>query len=137
MTYYIDPTEEAGRKLFTSGVEGPVVMLNMLKFRETADYSQNPELAPDQPISGEEAYQLYKQLTQPFLEASGGELLFAGKALDYFIGPEGEKWDHVMLVKQASLQSFLQFATNPDYQKIVGHRTAAIVDSRLLPVIAA
>jgi hypothetical protein len=37
-------------------IEGGLVMLNLLRFREVADYSANPELAPAAPISGAEAF---------------------------------------------------------------------------------
>jgi hypothetical protein len=40
-----------------------------------------------------------------------------------------------MLVRQASLDSFVAFASNPAYLEGLGHRTAAIVDSRLLPLV--
>jgi len=42
-------------------------------------------------------------------------------------------WDLVMVIKQKSLNDFLAFATNPDYLKVIGHREAALEDSRLLP----
>jgi hypothetical protein len=48
------------------------------------------------------------------------------------IGPDDEKWDLVMVVRQSNVQSFLAFATNDDYLTGLGHRTAAIDDSRLL-----
>lgn len=112
---YLEPTEEAGRALFSKNIQGPVVMLNLLRFREVADYSTHPELAPESDVSGEQAYQRYTDHTQSFLEASGGEVLFFGRGGPYFIGPTDEHWDAALLVKQASLQSFLSFATNPEY----------------------
>ncbi len=131
---YLEPTQEAGRELFSTNNQGPVVMLNLLRFREIADYSANPELAPENDITGEQAYQRYTDYTQPFLQASGGEVLFYGRGGSYFIGPSDEYWDAALLVKQASLQAFLSFATNPEYAQGLGHRTAALVDSRLLPL---
>ncbi len=133
---YIEPTEAAAIKLFSQDIKGPVVMLNMIRFHETADYSNLPEIAPENPTTGAEAYEIYMKETLPFLGKSGGELLFSGRALDYFIGPEAEQWDHVLLVKQNSLADFMAFASNGDYLKIVGHRTAATADSRLLPLLS-
>lgn len=132
---FIDPTQEAGIALFTRGITGPVVMLNLMRFREVADYSAAPELAPAAPISGREAYQLYIEHTEPFLAASGGEVLFLGDGGPFFIGPQHERWDVMMLVKQNSLADFMAFASNPDYQAGIGHRTAALEDSRLLPLV--
>ena len=40
-----------------------------------------------------------------------------------------------MLVRQASLGDFAAFAGDADYLAGIGHRTAAISDSRLLPMV--
>lgn len=113
------------------------MMLNLLRFRETADYSEYPDLAPKTPISGYEAYERYVEHTLPFLRASGGELIYMGIGGDYLIGPAGEGWDAAMLVKQKSIESFFAFATNEDYLAGIGHRVAALSDSRILPLIDA
>lgn len=116
-------------------ISGEVVMLNMLRLRETADYSDSPDLAPLNPISGKKAFQLYIEHTLPFLQQSGGELVLLGDGGQFFIGPSDEQWDVVMLVRQNSIESFIDFASNPEYLAGMGHRTAAIVDSRLLPIV--
>ena len=56
---YIGPTPETGRLFVQRGLAGPVVMLNLLKFRDAADFSAHPELAPAMPISGAEAFDRY------------------------------------------------------------------------------
>ena len=61
MQTYLEPTQESGRAFFVRGIAGKVVMLNLLRFRPIADYSTAPELAPEEPISGESAYRLYMQ----------------------------------------------------------------------------
>ncbi|WP_230856450.1 DUF1330 domain-containing protein [Vibrio cidicii] len=110
-------------------------MLNMLRFRKFADYSINPELSPETKISGREAFQKYIDHTVPYLAESGGEILFLGDGGKYFIGPDDEQWDVVMLIKQSSIENFIAFASNPEYLAGIGHRTAAILDSRLLPIV--
>jgi len=131
----MEPTREQGAALFRRGITGEVVMLNLLRFREVADYSANPELDPGTPVSGKEAFQEYVEFTTPFLEKSGGELLFLGEGGHFFIGPPDERWDAVMLVRQHSVESFVEFASNTDYLSGIGHRTAALSDSRLLPIV--
>lgn len=131
---YLSPTQEAGRDFILRGIKGPVVMLNLLRFREVADYSASPELNPEKPISGREAYQKYIDHTLPFLKESGGEILFLGEGGNYLIGPINERWDAVMLIQQNSVESFLNFESHGEYQKGIGHRTAALEDSRLLPI---
>ncbi len=131
---HLDPTQAAGRDFVMRGIRGPVVMLNLLRYRDTADYASSPELAPPAPISGEAAYRRYMEHTLPFLERSGGKVTFFGKGGPWLIGPAGERWDAAMLVEQASVESFLAFATDVEYLKGIGHRTAALADSRLLPL---
>ncbi|MFK7800433.1 MAG: DUF1330 domain-containing protein [Anaerolineae bacterium] len=133
--HYLEPTQESGAAFFSQGISGPVVMLNLMRFREIADYSAAPELAPETPISGREAYQKYMAHTAPFLEAGGGEVIFLADGGKFLIGPQTEQWDLAMLVRQSSPDSFMAFAQNKDYLAGIGHRTAAIIDSRLLPLI--
>jgi hypothetical protein len=133
--HFLEPTQESGAALFSRNITGEVVMLNLLRFRDVADYSANPELRPGEPISGREAYQKYIDHTLPFLRESGGDLVFLGEGGKYLIGPQEEQWDLVMLVRQASLSNFMAFASNQDYLAGIGHRTAALEDSRLLPLV--
>jgi uncharacterized protein (DUF1330 family) len=134
MRPYLEPTQESGRTLMQRTFEGPVVMLNLLRFRKVADYSAYPELAPPAPISGAAAYDRYIAHTLPFLQASGGEMLFLGAGGRYLIGPEDESWDSVLLIRQSSVETFLAFADHTAYLAGLGHRTAALEDSRLLPL---
>jgi hypothetical protein len=135
MATYVEPTQESGRALFKRAIKGKVVMLNLLRFRDIADYSATPGLAPEKPISGAAAYDRYIAHTMPYLIESGGELLFLGEGGAFFIGPQAERWDKVMLVRQPSVEAFMAFATNEAYLAGIGHRTAAVEDSRLLPLV--
>ena len=131
---YLEATQESGRALWARSISGTVFMLNLLRFRSVADYSAAPELAPEVPITGEAAYRLYMAHTLPYLKASGGELLLFGKGGPFLIGPANERWDAVMLVRQSSVAAFMAFASNQEYLAGVGHRTAALENSRLLPL---
>lgn len=132
---YLDVTQDAGRAFFLRGITGPVTMLNLLRFRDVADYSAAPELDPGKPVSGREAFDAYIEHTLPFLEKSGGELLFLGDGGPWLIGPEGEGWDCAMLVRQASVESFIAWNSDAAYLAGIGHRTAALADARLLPLV--
>ena len=132
---YLEPTQAAGRALLQRGITGPVVMLNLLRFRTVADYAATPELAPAEPISGAEAFARYVAHTLPLLRASGGNLVSLGAGGEFLIGPEDERWDQVMLVRQHSVDAFMAFAADEAYLAGLGHRTAALEDSRLLPLV--
>lgn len=134
MTAHINPTEASGRTLVMRGLDKPVTMLNLLRFRAVADYAAAPAFAPTAPITGAQAFQLYIEHTMPFLKESGGELLYVGRGGPWFIGPDAERWDLTMLVRQSSIASFIAFASNQACAAGLAHRTAAIEDSRLLPM---
>lgn len=134
MSKHIHVTQEQGKNFYMRGIKGEVVMLNLLKFKETADYSDTPHLAPDEAISGQTAYDLYIKNVTPLLAKAGSTVLFQGKGGQMLIGPQNEYWDLVLLVKHKSVADFMAFANDEDYLKIAGHRTAALEDSRLLPI---
>ena len=132
---YIEATQEAGIALFSRKISGEVIMLNLLRFHKVADYTKNPELAPSEPVSGREAYQKYIDHTLPFLKESGGSIAFIGEGGKYLIGPQDEQWDMAILIRQKSVSDFVAFASNQEYLAGIGHRTAALEDSRLLPLV--
>lgn len=61
-------------------------------------------------------------------------MLWLARGGKSFIGPDHERWDIAMIVRQSSVESFIAFASNVEYLAGLGHRTAAIEDSRLLPL---
>lgn len=135
MSRYISATSESGKKFYQDFHDkGKVVMLNLLKFRSQADYTNSESLKPSGEITGREAYQLYTDSVLPLLKKAGSQIVFYGKSESFMIGPESERWDAVILVEYPSVLEFMAFAQNEDYLKIAGHRTAALEDARLLPM---
>lgn len=134
-TTYLDPLDGNVTRLLERTLTGPVTMLNLLRFRDVADYSASPELDTGQSMSGRDAYERYVAHTLPFLEASGGSVLYRGDGGHMFIGPPEERWDHAMLIQHASIEDFFAFAENEEYLAGIGHRSAALLDSRLLPLV--
>src|ERR1041385_8468632 len=114
-THYLEVAQEAGRAFVMRQMQGNVVMLNLLRFRQIADYSATPELAPETEISGAAAFQLYIEHTLPYLHETGGDLIFLGSGGPFLIGPEAERWDMVMLVRQQSAEAVLAFASHEAY----------------------
>ena len=134
MDRYINSNPELGKIFYQNFHDkGKVVMLNLLKFRQNADYTNLEGLRPDYEISGEEAYRIYMEKTLPELEKAGSRIVYYGKSKNFLIGPGSEEWDAVLLVEHSSVLKFMEFAQNENYLKNAGHRTAALEDSRLLP----
>lgn len=126
---HITPTQSQVEQLVAAEDDGPVVMLNLLRFKDEAD-------GIDAGISGAEAYARYGEAAAPFLERVGGRLLHAVEARQVVVGPEAAEWDMALLVEYPSRKAFLAMATDPEYLKIHEHRIAALADSRLIACAA-
>ena len=87
---------------------GPVVMLNLMRFRARA---------LDGDGSGWDAYKRYSALTVPMIKARGGTMLWAGDAKAVALGAvDANQWDYVALVYYPSLAAFLNMMTSADYE---------------------
>jgi uncharacterized protein (DUF1330 family) len=120
----IFPTESQLQELASMPADEPVVMLNLLRFKDQAS-------APDEGMTGQEAYERYGLEAAPFLTKVGGRMLNGAVARQVVIGPEGE-WDMVLLVEYPSARRFLEMASDPGYLEAHAHRDAALADSRLI-----
>ena len=127
----IDPRPEQFNEVIAKVPKNvPVVMLNLLKFRDIAGY---PDGKAD--ISGRDAYAIYSEHALKHLADIGGELIWFGEAKASVIAPPDEDWDQVFLVRYPSIEKFIEMVTNPLYQEIVIHRSSALKDSRLIATI--
>jgi uncharacterized protein (DUF1330 family) len=121
----ITPTQTQLTQLIAADSDGPLIMLNLLRFKERAD-------GIDAGLSGAEAYRRYGEATAPFLQRVGGRLLLAVEAKQMVIGPEALEWDMALMVEYPSREKFLEMASDPDYLAVHEHRAAALSDSRLI-----
>jgi uncharacterized protein (DUF1330 family) len=121
----ITPTPAQLEQLIAADFDGPLIMLNLLRFKDRAD-------GIDAGVSGAEAYRRYGEATAPFLQRVGGRLLLAVEARQVVIGPEALEWDMALMVEYPSREKFLEMASDPDYLAIHEYRAAALSDSRLI-----
>lgn len=112
---------------------GPIVMINLLRFREEAAY---PDGFDAEPCSGREAYARYGAVTGQLIGKHGGRPIFAGQVALATIAPDGEDWDDAILVEYPSVAAFREMIESPEYLAVSPHRTAALVDARLLATTA-
>ncbi len=100
--------------------QGPVVMVNLVRFRERS---------ADGNGSGWEAYLRYSELTMPLILERGGTVLWAGKGEGAAFGGEAAgRWDYVVLVRYPSRSAFLDMMGSPAYAKANVHRENAVED---------
>ena len=133
MPTHIHPDRAALEALMQLADDEPVVMLNLLRFREQASYAEG---SPHAPCNGREAYARYGAVAVRHVQAVGGKSIWMGGAELTLIGPSDEPWDDVLLVEYPSPEAFLTMASNPEYLACAVHRTAALADSRLIAMRA-
>lgn len=110
---------QEGFNAFQQRIEegGPVVMLNLLRFR---------------PDGGQERYAEYGSAVAPCLEKVGGRIVFAGQPAAPLLGEDA--WDLVAVVEYPSRQAFLDMIASPEYTAIGHLRTEALTRGELHPM---
>ncbi|QLC24939.1 DUF1330 domain-containing protein [Parasphingopyxis algicola] len=116
------PNPERLQEFLGESEDGPFVMVNLLKFRDQAEY---PDGA-DADLSGLEAYMRYGAGIGVCLDAVGARPLFTGPVTGLLLGQVEELWDMVALAEYPSLNAFKTMMTSPEYQEISIHRTAGL-----------
>lgn len=116
-----NPGEFAG--FVAQADKGPVIMLNLLKFRDKARDSDD---------TGAESYARYGELAAPFVTKHGGELIWAGAATQQLVGDTDYDWDTVLLVRWPSRQSLIDLGDDEGYQAIAHHRTNGLQRTMLI-----
>lgn len=116
------PSPEQLTAFFSSGEDGPFVMVNLLKFRERAEYPDGR----DGHLSGREAYARYGVAVQTELARVGGKPRYAGAVTGLMIGEVEDMWDMVALAEYPSLAAFQQMVMAESYQAIAIHRHAGL-----------
>lgn len=129
----IDPTADQVRALRDRGPEGPIVMVNLLKFRERAAY---PDASGVAPCTGAEAYARYQHaFTVTVGATSQAEVLYEGPVQQIFIGDPAAReadWDKVLIVRYPSRDHFLAMMANAQYRQALVHRYAGLERTVLL-----
>ena len=115
----IYPSSEQIQALLAGNEEGPVVMVNLLRFKPRAD-------APHGDLTGEEAYRRYGEAMVPFVESKGGRVIWMGRVTSQVIGTGGEEFHTVAIVEYPSRQAFVEIAMDPFVAEIGAHRAAGL-----------
>jgi hypothetical protein len=115
----IYPTAEQFTELLASTDEGPVVMVNLLRYKPAAD-------APHNGISGDAAYKIYGEAMVPFVLSKGGRLIWAGTVSSQVIGTGGEEFHSVAIMEYPSRKAFVEIAMDPFVADIGKHRAAGL-----------
>ncbi len=116
------PQPELAQVFFSDENHGPMVMVNLLKFKDKATYPDGRD--PD--LSGRDAYNRYGAAVVACLEKVGGRVIYSGPVSGILLGDVEELWDAVALAYYPSPQAMLQMVALPEYQAIEIHRYAGL-----------
>ncbi|NNF66410.1 MAG: DUF1330 domain-containing protein, partial [Gammaproteobacteria bacterium] len=110
MNHHVDPEREQFEAFKKLPRDEPVMMLNLLRFRDKAVYEDGRD------VSGHEAYETYGKESGPIFARVGGEIIWHGKPECTLIGPRDEHWDLAFIARYPTAGAFLEMVTDPDYQ---------------------
>ena len=106
----ITPNLDQFQALAASPDAGPVVMLNLLKFKP----------------GSEESYLRYGDAARAMIEERGGRLVWSGRAEQVLIGDPAADWDAVLLVEYPSRAAFIEMVSSPAYIEAHADREAGL-----------
>jgi uncharacterized protein (DUF1330 family) len=116
------PTQEQIAGFFEPGPEGPIYMVNLLKFKDKAEYEDGRPTA----LTGREAYDIYGAAVSQLLKEFGGAAMFAADVERLMLGEVEELWDEVAIAMYPSRKAMLDMIQSPTMQEISTHRAAGL-----------
>lgn len=131
MTVFIDPSRANFEAFKALPRDEPIHMLNLLLYREQAAFPEGHEHA-GKGWSGRRAYEEYGEASGPIFRRVGGRVVWRGAFQAMVTGPQELRWDDGFVAEYLSAAAFLEMVKDPDYQRAVVNRTAALADSRLV-----
>ena len=118
----VTPDMQVAIDFFSVEEDGPFIMLNLLKFKDVAEYDDESQ----SDTSGAAAYQLYGSVATQCIQKVGGRLIFSGQVTGLLLGEIEENWDMVALVEYPSLEAFRSMTTLPEFVEASEHRKAGL-----------
>ena len=116
------PNDDQMAEFLESGNDEPIYMVNLLKFKDKAEYPDKRETD----LSGKEAYAIYTKEVQHHLAKVGGKGIFGAEVKRLMLGEVDELWDSVAIAKYPNRKAMLDMISDPDYIKSAQHRVAGL-----------
>ncbi|HPG24667.1 MAG TPA: DUF1330 domain-containing protein [Myxococcota bacterium] len=124
----VQPRPEQFARFAACRPEGPLYMLNLLKFKPRAEYADGRE----SDLTGEQAYGLYGAAVTKLIEAMGGGPVWFGRANALMIGDGDLEWDAVGIMMYPSFEHFTDMIRSEAYQAVHVHRDAGLAHQLLI-----
>jgi uncharacterized protein (DUF1330 family) len=107
---------------FALGDDDPILMVNLLKFKDKAEYEDGRVTN----LTGREAYEIYVTETREHLANVGAELILGGEVSGLLLGEVEELWDAFGVARYPSRKAMIAMARNPAYIESEKHRAAGL-----------
>ena len=107
---------------FALGDDDPILMVNLLKFKDKAEYEDGRATN----LTGREAYEIYVTETREHLANVGAELILGGDVNGLLLGEVEELWDAFGVARYPSRKAMIAMARNPAYLESEKHRAAGL-----------
>ncbi|MHA7858529.1 MAG: DUF1330 domain-containing protein [Henriciella sp.] len=104
------------------GPEGPIFMVNLLKFKDKAEYEDGRETD----LTGRQAYQLYGAGVASLIREYGGRILFMADVTFLSLGQVEELWDEVAIAAYPDRNALFQMSSSKAWQDLAVHRAAGL-----------
>ena len=121
----VTPSDAQMKGFFENDHGKPISMVNLLKFKDKAEYPENHELRGTD-MTGAEAYAIYGAAVTKIVEGLGGEMRFFGHVQRLMLGEVEELWDQVAIAKYPSRQAMVDMMMSEEYNAIHMHRDAGL-----------
>ncbi|MEO1305465.1 MAG: DUF1330 domain-containing protein [Pseudomonadota bacterium] len=109
-------------EMLQPGPEGPVCLVNLLKFKDKAEYEDGRETE----LTGKQAYQIYGAGVANLLPEYGGMIFFMANVTFLAVGQVEELWDEVAIAVYPNRNALLRMSTSQEWQDLAVHRTAGL-----------
>jgi uncharacterized protein (DUF1330 family) len=109
-----------------TAADGPLVMLNLNRYRDRAEYATEPPGGESPEVSGHEAYQRYGMTALKVLTRVGGEIMWSTQATMTVVGDGSDDCHEVIAVRYPSARAFLDLALDPELGAALPHRDAGL-----------
>lgn len=108
--------------LLEKGPDGPIFMVNLLKFKDKAEYEDGRATT----LTGREAYQIYGRAVVDILPKFGGQAIFAADVSFLSLGRVEELWDEVAIAAYPDRGAMVRMSFSPEWREAAVHRTAGL-----------
>ena len=133
VTNEVMPTSaERINEMLEPGPDGPIFMVNLLKFKERAAYEDGRETD----LTGRQAYEIYGRGVSRLLPTYGGKIVFAGDVTFLMLGQVEELWDEIAIAQYPNRGALVAMSSSEEWQALAVHRTAGLAGQLNIETVA-